>query len=188
MGGIGIGNDPNAHASPGVGLGASNIDVTGVLFVQTGANAITVGGISADAHHPSKAAMTNENITVQENIFYDQQYTISSGTPIFVTYVTGAKVLHNDISNIPYSGICYGYGWGSNDAGGSSTYKKRGLYNYQPIYNTPTTEKDGLIAYNLIQKYGTVHDDLGAIYTLSASSNTSITQNWVVDATQKWRT
>ncbi|KAH7377393.1 hypothetical protein BKA66DRAFT_422224 [Pyrenochaeta sp. MPI-SDFR-AT-0127] len=179
MGGMGIGNDPNAHAPPGVGLGVSNLDISGMFFVQTGANAITVGGIQADSHHPSDVRMTNKFITITENIFTDQQYTITSGVPIFVTYTEGTKITHNDISNVPYSGICYGYGWGSNDAGGSPRYQDRGLYKHQPIYNTPTTMKNGVISYNLISNYGTMHSDLGGIYTLSASPNTALSNNWI---------
>ena len=49
---LGIGNDANAHAS-GVGLGASNVTVTGSVFTRDSAGAIVVGGVRADAHHPS---------------------------------------------------------------------------------------------------------------------------------------
>ncbi|PIB00762.1 hypothetical protein CB0940_01219 [Cercospora beticola] len=181
MGGFGIGNDANAHASQ-VGLGASNVDITGMLFKQTGANAITVGGIQADAHHPSDPRMTVQDITITENIFTDVAYTFQSCVPIFVTYLTGAKITYNDIYDVPYSGICYGYGWGANDQGGSDEYEKRGLYQYQPRYDTPTTLKDGLISNNLIQRFGTVMTDLGAFYTLAKSPATSVRNNCVAQS------
>ncbi|KIM99403.1 hypothetical protein OIDMADRAFT_127477 [Oidiodendron maius Zn] len=177
MGGFGIGNDPNAHTS-GVGLGANNITISGIYFTQTGHNCITVGGVQADAHHPSDSRMLNSNIMISENIFSNTQITYTSGVPIFVSYATNAQIIHNDISVVPYSGICYGFGWGSNDAGGSEEYLLRGLYNYQPIYTTPTTLTDGLISNNLIHDYGLRHTDLGGIYTLSKSPNTFITENY----------
>ena len=49
--GLGIGNDPSAHAS-GVGLGANGVNVTGCVFSQIAGGGIVVGGIQAWAHHP----------------------------------------------------------------------------------------------------------------------------------------
>ncbi|KAF5722399.1 xylanase A [Fusarium mundagurra] len=181
-GGLGVGNDPNACASPGVGLGASNVLIAGMLFHQTGSQPITIGGLQANAHHPSDPRMTNEYITVTENIFFDFGYTFSSSTAILSTYTTGTTLSNNDISNAPYSGICWGYGWGSNDAGGSPEYESRGLYAFQPKYDTPTTLKDGAITGNIISNMGTLHYDEGAIYTLSASPNTTINENCLWNA------
>lgn len=50
--GLGIGNDDNATLT-GIGLGASNIDVNGNVFTHVGGHALFVGGLRADAHHPS---------------------------------------------------------------------------------------------------------------------------------------
>ena len=41
MGGFGIGNDVNAHAT-GVGLGTSAIEISGMYLHQTGTNAISM--------------------------------------------------------------------------------------------------------------------------------------------------
>ncbi|MGG6499452.1 UNVERIFIED_CONTAM: hypothetical protein NY603_41685, partial [Bacteroidetes bacterium 56_B9] len=71
---------------------------------------------------------------------------------------------------------------GANDQGGSDEYEKRGLYQYQPRYDTPTTLKDGLISNNLIQRFGTVMTDLGAFYTLAKSPATSVTNNCVAQS------
>ncbi|KAM0326712.1 hypothetical protein ACHAQA_006585 [Verticillium albo-atrum] len=178
MGGFGIGNDANAHIS-GIGLGASNIEISGMDFYETGANAITLGGIQADAHHPSDDRMICKDNRILENTFRKVAVHITSGVPIFVTYTQGTQIIHNDISDVPYSGICWGYGWGSNDAGGSPDYIERGLYDYQPLYDTPTIMRDGYIAKNLIRSFGLIHNDLGGIYTLSKSPNTSLTENWI---------
>lgn len=179
MGGLGIGNDANAHRS-GVGLGAQNVQVSGMYFSQTGSNAITVGGIQANAHHPSALQMVNANITITENIVTYTAATFKSAAGMLLTYTDGSSVTNNDLSDLPYSGICWGFGWGSNDAGGSDEYANRGLYNYQPRYNTPTTLKNGHIAGNLVQNFGTLLHDLAAIYTLSKSPNTDIARNYLV--------
>ncbi|KAG5767739.1 hypothetical protein H9Q72_004503 [Fusarium xylarioides] len=184
MGGFGIGNDANAHAS-GVGLGTSNIEISGMYFSQTGANSITVGGIQADAHHPSDPRMVNHDIVITENIIKDTAQTITSAAGILVTYTTGTVISSNDLSSLPYTGIAWGYGWGSNDKGGVPEYENRGLYKYQPVYNTPTVMKQGLIERNLIHDFGRMHTDLAGIYTLSASPDTYIIGNCIFTDTDE---
>ena len=178
MGGFGMGNNAEAHTS-GVGLGVKDCEISGMYFSETGANAITFGGVQADAHHPSDPAMIVSGVVITENIFAGTSRTITSGTGILVTYAADTTITHNDLSDIPYSAICFGYGWGSNDVGGSPEYKDRGLYEYQPVYDTPTILKSGLISGNLIHDYGRAHSDLGAIYTLSACPDTFTERNYI---------
>ena len=180
-GGIGIGNDANAHVT-GVGLGATNIAVRDGYFTQVMGNSITAGGIRPDAHHPSDSRMLNSRIEISGNIFYNVSSLFSSTVPILATYVQYTTISHNDIYVTPYSGICLGYGWGSNDAGGSSEYVNRGLYKYQPKYSSPTVMQNNRIEGNLIHGYGYSHTDLGAIYTLSKSPSTYITKNYGFDS------
>lgn len=179
MGGFGVGNDANAHTNS-VGLGTSRIEISGIDFLQTGANAITMGGIQADSHHPSDPRMIVEYGVIKENTFKQTGRTITSTAAVFVSYTANTQITHNDLYDLPYSGICWGWGWGSNDEGGSPTYIDRGLYEYQPLYKTPTTMKNGLIANNLVHHYGLQHQDNGAIYTLAKSPNTIIRNNWII--------
>lgn len=181
-GGLGIGNDPNAHVS-GVGLGVSQISIEDGYFTQVQGNSITAGGIQEDAHHPSDPRMVNSEINIEGNIFFNNSALYTSTVNIFASYVQNSTILHNDISEAPYSGICHGYGWGSNDGGGSDEYRNRGLYNYQPEYSTDTTSSNNLIKGNLIHGYGRSHTDLGAMYTLSRSLGTLLTENYAYDST-----
>ena len=181
-GGFGIGNDPNAHASK-VGLGASDVSVTHGYFTQVMGNSITAGGIRADAHHPSDPRMVNTRITIANNIFFNNSALFSSTVPIFASYFQYSNISHNDIFVTPYSGLCVGYGWGANDAGGSKEYENRGLYNgISPRYTTPTTFRDIVVEGNLIHRFGFSHTDLGGIYTLSKSPSSRITGNYVYDS------
>ncbi|KAM7192178.1 xylanase A [Rhypophila sp. PSN 637] len=179
-GGVGIGNDANAHLS-GVGLGASRVSVRDAYFTQIMGNSITAGGIRPDAHHPPDNRMINQYIDITGNIFYNFSVLYSSTVPIFAAYVQYSTISNNDIDYTPYSGICLGYGWGSNDAGGSSEYVNRGLYKYQPKYSTPTILRNNLIHGNLAHRYGYGHTDLGAYYTLSKSPDTYLTDNYAFD-------
>jgi hypothetical protein len=180
-GGFGIGNDPTAYES-GIGLGAQSISVADGYFSQVMGNSITAGGLRPDAHHPSDDAMIVSHINITGNIFYNVSSLFSSTVPIFVSYIQYSEINNNDLSEIPYSGICHGYGWGSNDAGGTQTYVDRGLYEYQPRYETPTTSQNNVLRGNLIHSYGLSHTDLGAIYTLGKSPSSDVSMNYAYDS------
>nr|WSZ20572.1 right-handed parallel beta-helix repeat-containing protein [Streptomyces canus] len=175
--GLGIGEDANANNS-GVGLGASDVTVTGSLFTQIAAGGIIVGGYRADAHHPSDARMTNKNITIKDNLIHDVAIDYRDNDAILATYTTNSVISHNELYNLPYSGISIGYGWGVNDPGGSQDYLNRGLYNYQPIYNTPTTATGNSVVANYVHNFMQQMNDGGCFYTLSANPSSVIDQNY----------
>ncbi|MBK3563857.1 right-handed parallel beta-helix repeat-containing protein [Streptomyces sp. MBT62] len=175
---VGVGEDANANAS-GVGLGASDITVSDSTFADNAGGGITVGGIQTDAHHPSDPAMTNKDITVSGNVIHDvaQQYQDQDG--ILFTYVTRARVTHNEVYNLPYSGIGAGWGWGIQDPGGSPDYAERGIYNYQPVYQTPTTAKDDVVSHNYIHDIMRTMNDGAGFYNLSASPGSVFQHNYL---------
>ncbi|MDX2548870.1 DUF1349 domain-containing protein [Streptomyces sp. WI04-05B] len=175
--GLGIGNDANAHTT-GVGLGADTITATGNVFTQDAGGGIVVGGIQADAHHPGDSRMTNKNITLSNNLIHDVALDYRDMSSILVTYVNGATVSHNEVYNLPYSGLTIGYGWGTNDVGGSQDYVNRGLYNYQPTYTTATTAANNHITDNYIHDIMQQMTDGGCMYTLSASPGSTFERNY----------
>jgi hypothetical protein len=174
---LGIGNDANAHAS-GVGLGTSSVSVTRSTFARGAAGAIVVGGVQADAHHPSDSRMTNRNVTVSNNSIHDLGLDYRGITSVLTTYVTNATIAHNEIYNLPYSGLGIGYGWGANDAGGSTDYANRGLYNYQPRYSTATTATNNQVIGNYIHDVMRQMNDGSCIYTLSSNPSGQINRNY----------
>ena len=174
---LGIGNDANAHAT-GVGLGTSGITVTGSTFARSSAGAIVAGGVQADAHHPSDTRMVNKNLTISNNVVHDIGVDYRGITSFLPTYVTNATISHNEIYNLPYLGVAFGYGWGSNDAGGSNDYQNRGLYNYQPRYTTATTASNNKIVGNYIHDVMQQMNDGACIYTLSANPGGQISGNY----------
>ena len=103
---------------------------------------------------------------------------------ILSTYVLGGVILHNDISDVPYDAIDIGFGWGLQDPGGNPSYLFR-LHTYDwkqnPIYQTPTTHRDVVVASNRIHGAKSYFHDGGAIYNLSASPGTLITENYIYD-------
>ncbi|MEH0516850.1 right-handed parallel beta-helix repeat-containing protein [Streptomyces sp. B21-079] len=175
--GLGIGEDANANTS-GVGLGAGDITVVGSLFNQIAAGGVIVGGSQEDAHHPSDARMTNKNIAIKNNLIHDVAIDYRDNAAILATYTTNAEISHNEAYNLPYSGIALGFGWGVNDVGGSTDYANRGLYNYQPVYNTPTTASGNSVVANYVHNFLQSMNDAGCVYTLSASPSSVIDRNY----------
>jgi hypothetical protein len=175
---LGIGNDANANSS-GVGLGASSVSVVGNLFTQLGGGGIVVGGVQADAHHPSNPAMTNSQIVIQGNTVTGASFTYRDNSGILSTYVDTAQILQNEVFNLPYDAIDIGFGWGINDPGGSQDYVNRGYYTYSPMYSTATTFRNNTVANNLVHDTKKVFSDGGGIYTLSASPGSVIRNNYI---------
>jgi ricin-type beta-trefoil lectin protein len=176
--GLGIGNDADATAS-GTGLGASNISVTGSTFTDDAGTGIVAGGIQPDAHHPSNPQMTNQNITISNNLISGVGTDYKESSAILSTYVTKATITHNQCDHLPYDAIDIGWGWGINDPGGSQDYVNRGTYNFQPIYSTPTTLKNNTVSFNLIFDTKNAMHDGGSIYNLSANPGTVISSNYM---------
>lgn len=174
--GLAVGNDDNAHISS-VGLGAQNITITGMNFTQTGSNALQVGGVGLNAHHPVLSQMVNTGIEARHNYFENNAFIYNSAANIFFTYVQYSSITSNTVKNTPYSAICFGFGWGANDPNGTPLYESLGLYDHQPVYYTPTTAHDNVIAKNWLENIGYNHTDLGGIYTLSMNNGTVIEGN-----------
>jgi hypothetical protein len=181
--GLGIGNDANAHAT-GVGLGAHNVSVVRNTFTASAGGGIVVGGIRPDAHHPSDPRMVNSDILISNNSVYATALEYLDNDAILATYVTRLTIEHNYVSDMPYSGIGIGYGWGANDPGGSPDYVRRGLYDFQPIYQTPTTITDVHLRGNHVRNVVQVMFDAGCIYALSAHPNSTIEENFCENSGQ----
>ncbi|MDT0316979.1 right-handed parallel beta-helix repeat-containing protein [Streptomyces millisiae] len=174
--GLGVGNDANAHAT-GVGLGARNVSVTGNTFTASAGGGIVVGGVRPDAHHPSDGRMTNSDILISDNRVFSTALEYLDQDGIFASYVTRLTIAHNEVSDMPYTGIGIGYGWGANDPGGSPEYLNRGLYDFQPVYDTPTTLTDVRVVGNHIRDVVHTLFDAGCVYTLSAMPRSTIEEN-----------
>jgi hypothetical protein len=176
---LGIGNNADAHAT-GIGLGTRSIQIKRSVFDDVAGGAILAGGISRDAHHPSRPEMTNRDLLVINNRIKAVSQVYRDNSAILSTYVAGAMILHNDISDAPYDGIDIGWGWGVNDAGGSPAYRdaRRGYYDNPEnlVYETPTMHRNVMVAYNHLHHIKRLFHDGGAIYNLSASPDTVIAE------------
>ncbi len=187
---LGIGNDADAHAT-GVGLGANGVSVVGCVFSQDAGGAIVAGGIKAWAHHPcgdktcassdAGSRLVNQNITISDNLVHDVGIDYRDFAGVMITYTQSATVSHNELYNLPYSGINTGLGWGTNDEGGNNDYKTRStgdLYMYQPLYTTPTTAKNNMVSANSVHQAMLQMNDGGCHYNLGFQHGTVVTNNY----------
>jgi hypothetical protein len=180
---LGIGNDADANLT-GVGLGTSDITVTRSVFTDDAGGAILAGGVRRDAHHPSDPRQINRQLVISNNRIRAVSKDFRDHSAILSTYVEGAIILHNDISDVPYDAIDIGYGWGMHDAGGNPNYRVH-MHGYDSpanlIYQAPTTHRDVVVANNRVHGAKRFFHDGGAIYNLSASPGTLITENYIFD-------
>ncbi|MAF27693.1 MAG: pectate lyase [Croceicoccus sp.] len=181
---LGIGNNPEANET-GIGLGATAIEVKRNIFTDLAGGAIMVGGISRDAHHPSRPELGVRDILITDNTISGVSHDYKEQAAILVTYATGAIIMNNDISDAPYDGIDVGWGWGINDPGGSPEYYRwhRSYYDDPEnlIYDTPTILRDTVIVGNRVGRVKQWFPDGGAIYHLSADPGALIARNYVYD-------
>jgi hypothetical protein len=180
---LGIGNDADATYS-GTGLGTGDITVNANVFTDCAGGAILAGGVQREAHHPKDPRQINRQLIVRNNRIRSVSEDFSDNSAILSTYVQGAVILHNDISDVPYDAIDIGYGWGMHDPGGNPNYRVR-MHGYDwaqnLVYQTPTTHRDVVVAGNRIHGAKKLFHDGGAIYNLSASPGTLITENYIFD-------
>jgi hypothetical protein len=129
--------------------------------------------------------MANRGLVIANNRICSVSQVYLDNSAILSTYVDGALILHNEISDAPYDGIDIGWGWGMNDAGGSDVYRsaRRGYYDFPSnlTYETPTLHRRALVAYNRLHGIKRLFHDGGAIYNLSASPDTLIAENYIYD-------
>ena len=179
--GLGVGNDSTANLS-GQGLAVQDILIQGNRFAVLSGGAIMVGGVRMDAHHPSDPDLTNRNVMIADNTVFSVSQDYRDNAAILSTYVDGASIVHNDISDAPYDGIAVGWGWGYNDAGGNPNYDQNQQgYLYNPRFETPTTLRNTLVANNRIHGIKTWFMDGGSIYNLSANPGAVIRDNHIFD-------
>jgi hypothetical protein len=92
-----------------------------------------------------------------------QDYT--GGVGILATYANSLVVEHNEVFDLPYTGISIGWGW----------------------TDSTTNLRDNLVRYNHIHHVTQLHDDGGAIYSLSKSPNTIYSHNYLHNIeTSEW--
>ena len=143
--------------------GTQNSSVTGNIFYDIGGTAILAGVFSdesTEAHLPYKPGDEREvcgNILISNNLISDAANEDWGCVGIGAGFVKEITISHNDISELPYTGISLGWGW----------------------TRTENVMKNNKVTGNRITRYASQLYDVAAIYTLSAQPGTTISGNYI---------
>jgi hypothetical protein len=185
-------------ASTGVDIskGAKSIQVTGNLFKDIGGNGLLAGNFGDEGreihlpYNPSNKNEVCERIWVMNNLFTNIGNEDWGTVAIGCGFAANVSINHNEIENVPYSGISLGWGWTSNDniMANNSVYANKihhfGMHNYDcaGIY-TQSKQTNSDISYNYIDSiYKAAYAHLPShwfyIYADEGSSNIRFSDNW----------
>ena len=154
--------------------GSQDNIISGCKFHDLSGSAIQVGDVVD--HHPRDRREVVKNNQIVNNYIHDVAIQYVAGVGIFVGYTDGTVIAHNEIRNLPYSGISVGWGWGEEDAGGGPDDY------YQPFsYKEPTPSRDLRCEYNHIHNVMLERNDGGGIYTIGNMPGSVIRGNVIHD-------
>ena len=145
--------------------GSQHNTIAGNGFKDISAAAIQLGGVDAIDSHPTVAGQVTRDNRIANNTITKAAQEFIDAAAIFAGYTTRTTIIHNSLSNLPYSGIAIGWGWGMTDPGRFPGCTGCPLENWK-IYETPTTSKGNKILFNEISDYLKVAYDGGGIYSL----------------------
>lgn len=160
----------------GVGLdfdtGSQKNSIVGNRFEDISSAGIQVGGINVVDHHPSVAAQTTKDNRVSNNLVTRTGVEFQDAAGIMLGFTTRSTVDHNEISQVPWSGIAVGWGWGLLDPGGYLGLPNA-VQGEWGNWTTPTTSRGNRITNNRIKRFLMVLWDGGAIYTVGQQGATA---------------
>ena len=141
--------------------GTKQTSVQGCVFNDVGGTAILAGYFGDETFEAHKAYNPDDERVVCDGVVIDNNYITNVGTDdwgcvgIGIGFASNVSITHNEICHTPYSAISMGWGW---------TKESSCMH-------------DNHIVGNYIHHFSRQMRDGGAIYTLSAQSNSSIEEN-----------
>jgi hypothetical protein len=145
--------------------GSQHDTIANSRFTDISAAAIQLGGVDAVDHHPSHAGDVTRDNRIANNTVTKAAQEFFDAAAIFVGYTTRTTIIHNTLSDLPYTGISIGWGWGMTDPGRFPGCTGCPYQNWK-IYRTPTTSQGNKILDNKVSDYLKLLYDGGGIYSL----------------------
>jgi hypothetical protein len=158
-------------AGVALGRGCRDNRIAGCEFYDVGGNAVMVGwhgqedavrgqwmhGLNPDWSDPADAPDGNE---ISDNFIHHCGTVQFGGVGVWVAFSPRTRIIHNLICDLPYTGLSAGFIW--NDS--------------------PTSQKENVIAFNYIHHIMQKMNDGGGIYTLGSQPGTVIHHNLIHDS------
>lgn len=161
------------------GTGSQNNQIINNTFNDISSAAIQVGGVLPQDHHPSVPAQLTSNNLIYNNLIENIGQEFFDAAGIFVGVTTKTTVEHNEIRNVPWSGIAIGWGWGLIDFLGFPGLPGATSFFMWGTYNTPSAAHGNQIIYNKIDTFLGQLWDGGAIYS-SGFQGTSLADGQLI--------
>lgn len=144
--------------------GVENAKVVGNVFKDCGGSGVSVGHWSQreaayDRANPEGRSFCKK-IDITNNVIYRIADDIRAGVGINVYVGKDVNILHNDIKDVPYSGMSIGWVW--------------------KVHDLDTSNFD--VGYNRVENVTQHQVDGGHIYTLGSLKNSKIHDNYFVGA------
>ncbi len=167
--------------------GILNANIVGNLFRDSAATGLVVGnwGHKVDLSDTQERC---EYINIANNLFHRVAYEMCGSAALAVYYPAHTTIQHNDVRDVPYTGISVGWGWGAwnppevRDIHVLSNYVENVTsqnYDGAHIYTLGRME-ESTIKYNHLVRSG---DSRGGIYLDEASAAINVEENVVQRAT-----
>lgn len=143
--------------------GTHNCSIVGNVFRDIAGNAISIGLTPKEnesnmtIYNPKDLREMPSNISVVNNYITRVGKDNIGGVGVFYSYASDLNIMHNEMENIPYSGINGGWGWDS----------------------TETPMRNNILSKNYIHDFMKVMFDGGGIYTLSNQPNSVCSDNYI---------
>jgi hypothetical protein len=136
--------------------GSQHDTITGNIFSDISGNGIQFGAVSNP--NPS-SSQTDGNATITDNYVTNVNAEFQGGVGIFLGYADNTLVSHNEVSNLPYTGISLSWGWGSLDT-------------------LPTIDTGNTVSDNYVHDVMLVRTDGGCIYNVGPQPSGVISGNF----------
>ena len=130
--------------------------VSGCSFSDISGAAIQLGDYDTAGIVDAELQIRNNNI--EDNFITNVAAEFRGACGIQVGYSAYTTIKHNTLSDLPYSGISIGWGWGTSD---------------------PSYAEFNVVAGNEVSDFKLVLEDGGGIYALSAQPGSVISRNWL---------
>ncbi len=127
---------------------SASIRIVGNRFEDISSSGIQLGDIDPNT--------LTTNLTITDNVLIGMGREYHDGVGIFAGYIKGVKIEHNELRDLPYSGISIGWGWGVDSFAGENIIRANWIENFMH------TLRDG-----------------GGVYTLGPQPASTISNNFL---------